>query len=170
MIWRPFPRFSLLAKLPKFPTIILWCTYNWAIWCWILYEWLLGSLKKKLSECKDTNQIPPEESIKSTIAQCTPIELGDDDLYHASLCSMVVCESTDVKECSQLLQSSSRRSLQAVSMTELLEDPVIFPKCMIALFSDDSGKKTCFVAFKDFAFQEMLNCSIAHSKATFGAG
>jgi hypothetical protein len=114
--------------------------------------------------------MPPEESIKSTITQYTPIELDDDDLYHASLCSKVVCESTNTKECSQLLQSSSRRSLQAISMTELLEDPMIFPKCIVALFSDDLGKKTCFVAFKDFAFQEILKCSVASSKITFGAG
>ena len=108
-------------------------------------------------------------SCETLLTQRTPIELDHDDLYHASLCSKVICESIDAKECSQLLQSSSHRSLQAVSVTQLLEDQVVFPKCMIALYSDESGKRTCFVAFADFAFQKILKC-VTHNKATFGTG
>jgi uncharacterized protein YqgQ len=132
-----------------------------------IYEWAFSEIQRKDKKMEQSSI----SRCDTPLIQYNPIELDDDDLYHASLCSKVVCESTDTKECSQLLQSSSRRSLQAVSMTELLEDPVIFPKCMIALFSDGSEKKTCFVAFEDFAFQKLLKCysGVAHCK-TFGAG
>ena len=105
-------------------------------------------------------------SCDTLLTQYTPIELDNDDLYLASLCSKVVSESTDTKQCSQLLQSSSRRSLQAVAMTQL-EDQVAFLKCMIALFSDDSGNKSCFVVFDDFKFQKILEVC---SGSTFGTG
>lgn len=144
-------------------------------------------------DCKGANPMPSEESIvvnanvkenldaehkenktdRSSVSSCdtlltqyTPIELDNDDLYLASLCSKVVSESTDTKRCSQLLQSSSHRSLQAVSMTQL-EDQVAFPKCMIAFFSDDSGNESCFVVFDDFKFQKILEVC---SGSTFGTG
>ena len=105
-------------------------------------------------------------SCDTLLTQYTPIELDNDDIYHASLCSKVVSESTDTKQCSQLLQSSSRRSLQAVAMTQQL-DQVAFPKCMIARFLDDSGNQSCFVVFDDFKFQTILEVC---NGSTLGAG
>lgn len=136
----------------------------------------IGATKKLDADIKQMNDEKERETDQSSVSSCdtllteyTPIELDSDDLYHASLCSKVVCESNDTKQCSQLLQSSSHRSLQAISMTQL-ENQVTFPKCMIALFSDDSGSKTCFVAFDDFTFQKILNLSEEHSGSTFGTG
>ena len=120
-----------------------------------IYEWAIAEIQQK-----------EKEKEQDTVTDSATLD--DDDLYHASLCTKVVNESiNDVMQCSQLLQSSSRRSLEAISMTQL-EDQGAFPKCMIALFSDDSGNKTCFVAFEDFKFQKIL-CD-EHSGSTFGTG
>ncbi len=128
-----------------------------------IYEWAISEARPKERPETDQSSV---SSCDTLLTQYTPIELDNDDLYHASLCSKVVCEATDAEQCSQLLRSSS---CQSVSMTQL-EDQGTFPKCIIALFSDDSGSKTCFVAFDDFTFQEILSLSDEHSGSTFGAG
>ena len=127
-----------------------------------IYEWAISKIQHKENEEKEKD----DGSVSSCDTLLTRYELDNDDLYHASLCSMVVNESTDTKQCSQLLQSSSRWSLQSVAMTQL-KDQAFFPKCMIALFLDDSGNKACFVVFDDFKFQEIVD---AYSGSTFGTG
>ena len=129
-----------------------------------LFEWAITETKREHKHMLATNI-----DYDTLLMQCTPVELGNDDLYHASLCSIVVNKSNDTEQGKKLLQSLSYRSLKELSISQS-EDRVAFPRCMIAVSSDSSEGTTCYVAFEnmlDFKLWEQLGD--AH-KSTFGKG
>ena len=116
--------------------------------------------------CKENKQVTASTVDNDTpTMHGTPVELSNDDLYHASLCSTVINKShvVNTQECKKLLQSSSCRPLIKLSVNQL-DDQVAFPKCMIAVYSNDSQGTTCYIAFADFKFQ------IDTHNSTFGNG
>ena len=116
--------------------------------------------------CKEKKQATPSTvSDDASMMHGTPVELNNDDLYHASLCCAVINKPhiIDTQECRRLLQSSSCRPLIKLSVNQL-DDQVVFPKCMIAIYSNDQQGTTCYVAFADFRFQMDTHTS------TFGNG
>ena len=116
--------------------------------------------------CKEMKKATPStvNDDTSTIHE-TLLKLSNDDLYHASLCCAVINKPQvlDTQECKRLLQSSSCRPLIKLSVNQL-DDQVTFPKCMIAVYSNDQQGTTCYVAFADFRFQMDTHTS------TFGNG
>ena len=132
-----------------------------------LFEWAITETKKEHENMLATTS--SNVDYDTLLMQCTPVELGNDDLYHASLCSVVVNTSNDTEQCKKLLQSLSYRSLKQLSISQS-EDRAAFSRCMIAVSSDGSEGTMCYVAFEnmlDFKLWEQLGD--AH-KSTFGKG
>lgn len=108
--------------------------------------------------CKEKKQVAAPSTLDTDIPTIrgTPVELSNDDLYHASLCSTVINKPhvINTQECKRLLQSSSCRSLIKLSVNQP-DDQVEFPKCMIAVYSESNSSQgtTCYLAFADFKFQ-----------------
>ena len=117
--------------------------------------------------CKEKKQVAAPSTLDDDIPTIrgTPVELSNDDLYHASLCSTVINKPhiIDTQECKRLLQSSSCRPLIKLSVNQP-DDQVEFPKCMIAAYSNNSQGTTCYLAFADFKFQTSTH------NPTFGNG
>ena len=100
-----------------------------------------------------------------------PVELGNDDLYHASICSTVINTSHDTEACKKLLQSLSYKSLKELSVSQS-NDRGMFPRCMIACAecTDGANATTCYVAFEnvsEFRDWELLR---DEQKSSFGKG
>ena len=100
---------------------------------------------------------------------CPPVELNDDDLYHASLCSTVVNTSSDTEQCKKLLQSLSYKSLKELSLSQPTE-VATFPKCMIAISESDGGRATTYVAFENVVDYTAWKPYDDDQKASFGKG
>ena len=89
------------------------------------------------------------------------------DLYHASLCCTVVNRAADTEQCRQLLQSLSYSgSLIEMSVSQS-GDEAGFPRCMIALSTDESKGTTCYIAFENIKLQKLVSDI---QKSTFGKG
>ena len=131
-----------------------------------IFEWAIAETRKEQKQILTANNVRDRND--TPMQQGTPVELYNDDLYHASLCSTVINKSSiiDAQECKRLLQSSSHRSLIKFAVTQP-EDQAVFPKCMIAVYSDDSQGTTCYLAFADFKFHKPL---IDLHNSTFGKG
>ena len=131
-----------------------------------IFKWAITKILKESKPTIMSSRIVDNDTPTIHEGKHTPVELSNDDLYHASLCSTVVTKShtVDVLECKRLLQSSSYRPLIKLAVNQS-NNQVAFPKCMIAIYSDDSRQgTTCYLAFADFKFQtDTLN-------STFGNG
>lgn len=103
------------------------------------------------------------------VTMCPPVELNNDDLYHASLCSTVVNTSSDTEQCKRLLQSLSYKSLKELSLSQPT-DVATFPKCMIAISSDGANTSTCYVAFENVIDYKVWKMFDDGQKASFGKG
>jgi hypothetical protein len=102
-----------------------------------------------------------------TIPLPSQVTLDKFDLYHASICCTVVNRATDTEQCRRLLQSLSYSgSLTEMSVSQS-GDEAGFPRCMIALSSDNSSGITCYIAFENLKLQKLVNDI---HKSTFGKG
>ena len=131
-----------------------------------LLKWAITETQKEHRQMLEATNIDHDTLLK----QCPPVEMDNDDLYHASLCSTVVNKSNDTEQCKKLLQSLSYRSLKELSVSQC-DHNTAFPRCMIAVNSDQrSNATTCYVAFKNISeFKDWEILSDAQ-KSTFGKG
>lgn len=133
-----------------------------------ILKWAVSEVRKD-SNNQITDGVVADDSPTLT-PHSTPVELDNDDLYHATLCSSIVNRSRviDGQECRRLLQSSSYLSLIKLSISQRDSD-LLFPQCMIAMYSADSAQRRtiCYIAFADFKFQ--MPTTDSHN-STFGDG
>ena len=130
-----------------------------------LLNWAITETKKEHQQILDTSNVDYDTLLK----QSPPVKLGDDDLYHASICSTVVNTSNDTEACKRLLQSLSYKSLQELSVSQS-DYRSAFPRCMIAnaLSTDGSNATTCYVAFENISEFRVWGQLTDAQKSTFG--
>ena len=130
-----------------------------------IFDWAIAEMSKEYERVLAAANVDEE----TVLVHCSPVELDQVDLYHASMCTAILNKSTDPEQCKSLFQSLSHQPLKHISITQP-SDQVFFPKCVIALFCSNvetSQDTTCYIAFDDFQFRE-LTCNA--QKATFGEG
>ena len=130
-----------------------------------LLTWASIETQREHRHMLETNNVDYDQLLK----MCTPVQLDNDDLYHASLCSTVVNTSTDTEQCKRLLQSLSYRSLKELSVSRP-NGLTTFPRCMIAISTDSSGATTCYVAFENIINFQAWKLSSDDQKSCFGKG
>lgn len=132
-----------------------------------LLNWAVTETKKEHQQILDTSNVDYDTLLKMS----PPVKLGDDDLYHASICSTVVNTSHDTEACKKLLQSLSYKSLKELSVSQS-NDRGTLPRCMIACAesTDGSNATTCYVAFENVSeFRDWEPLSDTQ-KSSFGKG
>ena len=127
-----------------------------------LYEYAIDEVRKK----KEATIVDFDKLVDHS----PPPELRKDDLYHASLCCTVVNKSNDTEQCKRLLHALSYKSLKQLSISQG-DDTGEFPRCMIAVSSDNSQATTCYVAFENMLnFKQWEQLSDDHNPSSFGEG
>lgn len=131
-----------------------------------LFEWAITEAEKEHKQkMLEVRNVDCDTFLKKSL----PVKLGNDDLYHASLCSTVVNKSSDTEQCKKLLQSLSYKSLKELSVSQS-DNNITFPRCMIAVSSDSSNVTTCYVAFQNIPEFKMWEVLGDVQKSTFGKG
>ena len=126
-----------------------------------MYDYAISEVRKK----REANIVDFDKPVDHS-----PPELRNDDLYHASLCCTVVNTSNDTEQCKKLLHALSYKSLEQLTISQC-DDTGEFPRCMIAVSSDNAKVTTCYVAFENmFDFKLWEQLSDDHNPSSFGKG